>query len=89
MIPFNVEGWFEAADEFYLSIDHYPNHWILHWMHACEIVGYKYPDDIARPAFLAMYRRLVRKFHMHPELEYELDERLGADEDTFSRRQRD
>jgi len=89
MIPFDNEGWFEAADDFYASIDHYPNHWILHWMHASEIVGCKHPDDIIRPAFAAMYRRLVRKFHMHPETEEELDHRLNADEDTFSKRQRD
>lgn len=83
MVPFRAITWRVCADSFFSSIDHYPNHWILHWMHACEIVGYKHPDHEIRQEFLFMYKRLVKKFHLNPETEADLDARLNADEDTF------
>lgn len=41
-IPFDPKMWDAYKMEFLASIDHYPNHWLLHFMHACEIVGYKH-----------------------------------------------
>lgn len=87
MVPFDSETWDHEAADFLRSIDHFPNHWILHFMHACEIVGYKHPDDTIRLAFLNMYEKLVRKFHLMPETEGELDRRLMADESEFKKAQ--
>jgi hypothetical protein len=87
MIPFDYDVWLNAASDFLRSIDHYPNHWILHWIHACEIVGYKHPDEYVGGAFREMYYKLVKKFHMLSESEDMLDNRLNADEKTFAKGQ--
>ncbi len=84
MIPYDGKMWDRLAEAFFASIDHYPNHWILHFAHACEIVGYKHDTDYYRVAFNQVYFRITRKFHMHAETEQELDQRLNADERTFA-----
>lgn len=87
MIPFDDDGWRNVSADFLRSIDHYPNHWILHFMHACEIVGYKHPETFIAQEFNTLYRALVKKFHLLPESEIELDRRLNADEETFKSEQ--
>jgi hypothetical protein len=87
MIPFEPKWWDSYKMEFLSSIDHYPNHWILHFMHACEIVGYKHSDGPVRVAFHQLYKRLVSKFHLYPETEMQLDYRLDADESSFAKAQ--
>lgn len=85
MVPLNPVEWEKSRMEFFRSIDHYPNHWLLHFMHACEIVGYKHPDFyLTGHHFVYLYAKLVKKFHLHPESESELDARLSADETTFA-----
>jgi len=87
MVPFDQEIWDHTVADFLRSIDHYPNHWLLHFMHACEIVGYKHPNVGISTAFLRLYLRLVKKFHLVPESELQLDARLNADEKTFVKEQ--
>ncbi len=65
------------------SIDHYNIHYLLHFAHACEIAGYKAGPENYGPLWLQFYKRLVKKLHLNPETEQELDSRLDADEDTF------
>jgi hypothetical protein len=83
MMPFVAVDFETARLEFLRSIDHYPNHWLLHFTHACEIVGYKHPEFRVAYPFGVLYSKLVRKFHMHPETCEQMDARLGADEDSF------
>ena len=87
MVPFDQEIWDHSCADFLRSIDHYPNHWLLHFMHACEIVGYKHPDVEVGIAFITLYRKLVKKFHLSAESESELDLRLNANEATFRSQQ--
>lgn len=87
MVPFDDDQWDHSEADFLRSIDHYPNHWLLHWMHACEIVGYNHPEGVIAMAFLGLYRKLVKKFHLISESKEELDRRLGVDEETFKRNQ--
>jgi hypothetical protein len=87
MVPFDEEDWPHAMADFLRSIDHYPNHWLLHFMHACEIVGYKHPNLDVQQAFSTLYVKLVHKFHLRIETEAELDVRLNADEDSFKKAQ--
>lgn len=89
MIPYNPKMWHAYQMQFLASIDHYPNHWILHWLHACEIVGYKHDQGQIRVAFYQLYAKLVRKFHLNPETESQLDHRLNADEQSFATNQKD
>jgi hypothetical protein len=87
MVAFDDEIWPHKAADFLRGFDHYPLHWLLHFMHACEIVGYKHPDHFVRDAFSDLYVRLVRKFHLLPEPELELDLRLSANERDFAQAQ--
>jgi hypothetical protein len=61
------------------SMDEYPLHFILHMIHGLEVIGYKHPDFHVRRHFNNAYCKLVRKFHMVPESEADLDARLTED----------
>jgi hypothetical protein len=45
----------EANKKFVADLDRYPVHFVLHMMHACEILGYKHPDQHTRDVFSAVY----------------------------------
>lgn len=66
------------------SHDQYPVHYIMHLLHAAEIVGYKHPDNNVRARWEWFYCNLSKCFHLNPETEEQLDDRLGACEDQFS-----
>lgn len=87
MVPFDAMQWDHSEADFLRSIDHYPNHWLLHWIHACQVVGYKHPDYDIRLHFSDLYQKVIRKFHLNPETEEQLDRRLNADEKTFAKEQ--
>lgn len=59
------------------EVDSIPHHFHLHLVHAVEILGYKHPDERTRSWWNKVYLRLVNDFHLHPETEQEMDERLG------------
>lgn len=66
----------EAA--FFLhGVDHYPVHWVLHFAHACQIIGMYHPDPAQARNAERMYLRLVHQFHMKPESAEENCERLA------------
>lgn len=69
----------QAASDF----DSLPVHYVLHFMHAAEILGMKHPEPQEARRWAAFYRVMCRKFHINPESEYQLDARLNADEQTF------
>lgn len=71
------------------NCDHYPQHYVSHLMHAAEIVGFKHPDPATRACWTAFYVALCKGLHVNPETEFELDERLNADEVTFGARDRE
>lgn len=59
--------------------DHYPIHFVQHLMHACQVIGYKHPDDDMRLRFRTAYYRVVKKLHLEPEDELKMDNRLCED----------
>ncbi len=67
--------------------DALPHHWLLHLIHATEILGYKMPDEIERSLWRAFYLAMCRKFHMAPESAPDMDARLNADEMMFASNQ--
>lgn len=67
----------KIVDEYLQTTDALPHHFQLHLLHAAEIVGYKHPDVRIRAWWCRLYRRLVNAFHLHPETELEMDQRLG------------
>lgn len=58
------------------ELDSYPMHWLLHFTHAVEIIGYKHPDRDTRVYWLSLYFKIVKNLHMHPETQKEMDHRL-------------
>ncbi len=70
----------KVSDDFVDSRDEIPAHYLWHFIHAIEIVGYKHPDLQIREFWGDLYVRLVRAFHVYPETEAQLDERLGDNE---------
>ena len=68
--------------------DHYPSHYVLHFMHAAEIVGYYHPDMARRDLWKSFYTQLCKKFHLTPETQAELHARLEEDEERFHEKQK-
>lgn len=75
-------------DAFRKNLDHYPHHYVMHVIHAIEIIGYHYPGPVVADPWLSMYQRLCHGLHVNPETKEQLDDRLNADEETFGRRDR-
>lgn len=73
----------EAFDEYFRTIDELPPHFYTHLMHAAEILGYKHPDLTARDFWREFYKKSVSKFHLKPELEIDLDRRLGDNKENW------
>ena len=56
--------------------DKYPIHYYMHALHACEIIGFKHPDNEIRAWFNGAYLIMVDALHLKPETEEECDYRL-------------
>lgn len=69
--------------EFRRDIDKYPTHYILHFMHAAEIIGFNHPDEKVRQFWEQAYLVFVNAMHLQPEIKAENDFRLrdGVDSD--------
>jgi hypothetical protein len=73
---------YAAVDEFFIDcskggLDAYPVHWILHFLQAAEIVGYKHPDQRIGWFWGMFYQKGVKALHLNPETEEQLDARLA------------
>jgi len=89
-----TQMWDWGDDFFDGGMDHYPMHWLTHFMFAAEICGYYYPKKSPHSDYLDIqefwrrfYRELVRRLHLNPETKEQLDKRLNRDEDAFSQAQ--
>jgi hypothetical protein len=65
------------VEDYLRQVDALPHHYQMHFLHAAEIVGFKHPDTRVRYFWHRLYLRLVNDFHLHPETEVEMDDRLG------------
>ena len=77
----------KAVDGFFSVYDALPHHFVMHFIHAAEIVGYYYPDPVIRSWWYFLYAKAIRKLHLVPESLKQLDMRLNASEDIFSQEQ--
>jgi hypothetical protein len=93
--PARAKSFIQAVDDIELtrrflalrgSFDHYPIHYVMHLVHAMEIVGYKHPDIQTGITWTGFYAEMCEKLHLQTESPAQLDERLGADEETFASR---
>jgi len=67
--------------------DHYPVHYIMHFLHAAEIVGACHPEPSVRALWWGFYTTMCKKFHLRTETKADLDERLTANEESFGEAQ--
>ena len=68
----------EQAREFLeTGLDRYPSHWLIHFLHAAEIIGYKHPDTAIRSYWYQFYITGVNALHLNPETEDQLNARLS------------
>lgn len=67
----------EDVLKFSENIDHYPVHWILHFIHAAEIIGYHCPYPQLAHWWMNFYRIMVDAMHLRPEPLEALEERLA------------
>jgi hypothetical protein len=70
------------------NCDHYPHHYIMHVIHAVEIIAYKKRTEPQDVMWLQFYFDLCRGLHLPPETEEGLDSRLNADEMKFGEMQK-
>lgn len=87
MYAMNEEHFAHACADVIRSMDHYNVHYLLHFIHAVEIAGYKAGAENYGPLWRDLYLSFTKKLHVNPETEAELDARLGCDEETFRRNQ--
>lgn len=77
-----------VAARFFQEWDSLPFHYVMHFVHAAEIVGY-YREDWLGVLWKDFYLRACRKMHITPETKDELDARLNKDEASFFAEQKD
>lgn len=69
------------------DLDHLPQHYCAHFMHAVQIVGAKHPDGTVRALWGQFYVDLCRGLHVIPESVEAMDARLNAPESEHARNQ--
>jgi hypothetical protein len=65
-------------DSFLADVDMYPMHFLMHFTHAAEIIGYKCEHLDQRLRWQKVYLRMVELFHLNAETHAALDARLGS-----------
>lgn len=61
------------------SMDEYPLHYVMHLLHAAQVIAYKHPSPHIRKFFVIAYAMMVHKFHLRPESCEDMDARLTED----------
>jgi hypothetical protein len=61
------------------TFGHYPLHYVMHLVHALEIIAYRCPTANFSAQALYAYNKFVESFHLNPETKIEMKERLGED----------
>ncbi len=67
----------ETVAQFTSHLDHYPVHWLMHFIHAVELVGHKHPQSEVRCWWFGLYIVLCGGLHLSPESERDCDSRLA------------
>jgi len=78
-MSFNLPELIPAINKFKKSMDHYPLHFVMHLLHAIEVIGYEHPMQNVRDGFSMSYYVLVHALHLMPETREALRERMLED----------
>ena len=71
------EMWNVALRDFFRTHDQLPHHYLKHFIHGVEILGYYYPELGVRQRWQRFYLQMVEELHMQPETKEMLDARLA------------
>lgn len=74
------------VSQYLRELDAIPHHFQMHFMHSAEILGYKHPNTRIRAWWKNVYSRLVNDMHLSPELEEDMDGRLGDNREQWLKR---
>lgn len=74
MRPPDDVGAYAAA--FLKDIDAYPLHWIMHFTHAAQILGYYHPDHDTKMFWGGLYAAIVHRLHLNTETYQQNEYRL-------------
>lgn len=66
-----------TVNKFAEDFDQYCLHFVMHLIHAVEIIGYKHPEHSVRLQFCKAYYRLAEALHLLPETPHHLEIRLA------------
>lgn len=69
----------ETVKRFLKSTDHLNYHWLMHFKHAAEVVGYLHPNPKVREFWIGFYNKLCDDGHHNPESKEQMLERLKHD----------
>jgi hypothetical protein len=73
-----------ALNEFVDGFGHYNIHFVMHLMHAAEIIGYKHPNREVRWLWSTFYSSMCEALHVNPETRKQMENRLHDDPDTVA-----
>lgn len=66
------------------NTDELPLHYVLHFLHASEVLAFHHPLVERRGCWNMLYLSMVKWMHLNPETPEQLSARLDADEATFA-----
>lgn len=73
----DLEAWQMATDLFFETMDDLCHHYLMHFMHGAQILGYKHPGTGFRMRWGNFYKDFCDSLHLDPESEDKMDLRLN------------
>jgi hypothetical protein len=74
-------------EAFRKDVDHYPHHYVMHVVHAAQVLGCYHPEPVRARVWAKFYEDLCKGLHVNPESRAQLERRLNADEVSFGNQQ--
>lgn len=67
----------EVLKEMRTTVDEMSVHFLMHSIHASEIIAYRYPEQRTREVWMNVYEGLVDALHLNTETRDQFEMRLG------------
>jgi hypothetical protein len=76
-MSYDLKNLFEDTKKWMSDLDGYPMHYVMHIIHAFEVIGYEHPDGLVRHHFFTCYYNLVNSLHLDIEQPEQMNLRLN------------
>ena len=60
-------------------LGHYPHHWVMHVLHAVEVIAYRHPDTAVWYIWMPIYHSIVQSLHLNVETFEQFEQRMTED----------